>query len=235
MERKADTILDEWGRYTALADAAILQATLLFDYAVSTEKMMSFACVGEDNSAWKEGPYVSSGAGQEQIDRSTPFCLRVSKETSVAAGIVLGPNPELGQNGGYRLPLLQENAQEWQSEKVIAKLSMIEQFELYRDFARVVSGPYNAKTSERCASFLPPEVLDSLKVATDRRNELTHDSEICPATIREAVEYFCEMKWIAASVVESNAGITGLADREPWKHLVRSMGEDGRTHSVPKT
>ena len=67
----------------------MLAATLTFDHARSAEKMADWHCVGEDNPAWKEGPYLSLSAIEEDINHNYPYCFRTRVEFCAVSGIVI--------------------------------------------------------------------------------------------------------------------------------------------------
>lgn len=192
-----------YGEYAKRAGSALCSATFVCDHAISAEKMTSWSCVGVDNLAWTEGPFLSPGANKPQIDRSRPYCLKTSLETSVACQLVLGESPDTGANGGVKLPIEPSEANTWLSERLVAKLVIIEQFELFRDFALSVDGPHNKKSSEIWRARIGDTLLGKLQELANRRNELTHDGPVSPPTMKEAVECFNSLRWIASSVAQT--------------------------------
>lgn len=179
-------IAEDFDRYLETSGRALLDAMSVYDLATASSKMTSFGCVGDDNDAWNEGPFLSAGRDEVQIDRSRPYCLRISKEFSVSATLVLGPNPPLSANGGVALPVSGSRS----VETTISKLIIIEQFEIFKDFWRKHDGPYNVKQSKKWQGRGFDEVLESLKDLTDRRNELVHNDPCQVPKIREAVEFY---------------------------------------------
>lgn len=91
--------------YLDKSGKAMLAAAMTFDYARASEKMADWHCVGEGNLAWKNGPYLSSPANEDEISHNYPYCFRTSKEFGIVAGIVMGENPEASENGGVKIPL----------------------------------------------------------------------------------------------------------------------------------
>ena len=138
-----DEYLDKSGK-------AMLAATLTYDHARAAEKMADWHCVGEENVAWKEGPYLSAGANQKQIDRSQPYCFRTSNEFGAVASIVIGLNPKKNEHGGVKVPLPPKDKHESRVEPIISKLAIIEQFELFKEYLITFDGPYNKK---RCVAW----------------------------------------------------------------------------------
>jgi len=191
-----DDYLDKSGK-------AMLAANLTFDYARSAEKMAYWHCIGEDNDAWKEGPYLSSGANDKQIDRSHPYCLRSSEEFDVVAGIVMGPKPKKSANGGVKIPLPPKGIHESRVEPVISKLAIIEQFELFKEFMISFNGPFNKKRCKAWKGRIEEEVLDLVNSLTNRRNELTHDSDYELPSMKEAVAYFHQLRLLAPKLYEA--------------------------------
>lgn len=187
--------LDKSGR-------AMLASGLAFDNARAAEKMADWHCVGADNNAWKEGPYLSAPDNYPEIDHSFPYCFRMSDEFGMIAGIIVGPDPELSENGGVKLPLPPKDKHESQVEPVIAKLAIIEQFELFKEFLITFDGPYSKK---RCATWegrVDRQYLDLVGELTDRRNDLTHDTACELPSMREAVEYFFKLRQLACVLYE---------------------------------
>ena len=178
---------------------AILEACFVYDNARSAEKMLNWENLGNDNAAWtEEGPYLSAGANIEQINHEHPYCLRISKEFAMAGYLVLGDSPKQEENGGYKVPLSpQKNKRNSRVEPVIAKLAIIELFELYTQFLVSFNGPYNKKKLKVWESHLSINHIVKIKTLIDRRNELTHDKNSPLATMKEAVEYYCLCKALA--------------------------------------
>lgn len=185
-------------RYLETSGKAMLAAALTYDSARAAEKMTDFHCVGDDNKAWQEGPYLSSGANQKQIDRTHPYCFRSSVEFSTVAGIILGPNPNKAANGGVPIPLPPKDKNESRVEPVISKLAIIEQFELFKEFLIEFDGPFNKKNCIAWKGRVEQELLDLTLQLTNRRNELTHDSNYDLPSMKEAVEYFYHLRQLAA-------------------------------------
>lgn len=189
--------------YLEKSGKAMLAACLTYDNARAAEKMADWHCVGEDNEAWQEGPYLSAGANQKQIDRSHPYCFKTSREFGVVARIVMGPNPERSENGGVKIPLPPKDLHESRVEPVISKLAIIEQFELFKEFLITFDGPYNKKRCDAWGGRVDQAILDTVRQLTNRRNELTHDSDYKLPSMNEAVDYFYHLRQIAPRLYEA--------------------------------
>ncbi len=195
MKGMIENYLDKSGR-------AMLAACFTFDNARAAEKMADWHCVGEDNEAWKNGPYLSAGANQKQIDHRYPYCFRTSDEFGIVAGIILGPNPPRNKNGGVRIPMPPKDLNESRVEPVISKLAIIEQFELFKEFLITFDGPFNRKKCQAWEGLIEEDALNLLTELTNRRNELTHDSEHALSSMKEAVAYFYQLRQLAPKLYE---------------------------------
>lgn len=189
--------------YLEKSGKAMLAACLTYDNARAAEKMADWHCVGEDNVAWKEGPYLSAGANQKQIDRSHPYCFRTSDEFGAVAGIIMGPNPKKSKNGGVEIPLPPKDLHESRVEPVISKLAIIEQFELFKEFLMTFDGPFNKKRCKAREDRIEENVLDLVGKLTNRRNELTHDSDYELPSMKEAVAYFYQLRQLAPELYKA--------------------------------
>lgn len=189
--------------YLDKSGKAMLAAGLTFDHARAAEKMADWHCVGAESNAWKEGPYLSAPDNYPEIDHSFPYCFRTSDELGMILGIILGPEPELSENGGIKVPLPPKDNHESRVEPVIAKLAIIEQFELFKEFLITFDGPYNKKRCAPWAGRVEQQYLDLIWELTDRRNELTHDTDYDLPSMREAVEYFYELRQLASVLYEA--------------------------------
>ena len=176
--------------YLDKSSKAMLAATVSFDYARSAEKMTEWNCVGKDNQAWKDGPFLTSLANNPDLDRSYPYCFKTSKEFAMTAQIILGDNPEKLEGGGVKVPLPPKDENGSRVEPVLAKLAIIEQFELFKEYLSTFHGPTNKKQRKAWEGKVESSTLDLVSDLTNRRNELTHDSDYDFPTMKEAVEYF---------------------------------------------
>lgn len=182
----------------------MLAACLTYDYARSAEKMADWHCVGKENIAWKEGPYLSAGANRKQIDRSHPYCFKTSDEFRAVAGIIMGFSPKKEENGGIKLPFPPKDKHESRVEPVIAKLAIIEQFELFKEFLITFDGPFNKNRCKQWEGRVSEDVLNLVGNLANRRNELTHDSEYELPSMKEAVAYFHHLRELAKALYEAS-------------------------------
>lgn len=187
-------ILSDFEVYVKISGRALLSAMWVHDLAAAADKMISLSCAGTDNEAWKEAPYLGSYAGDEDIDRSRSYLLRMSKEFSVASWLVLGPNPQPSKNGGYKLDTFDQPDEFGKAGHTIAKLIIIEQFEIWKDFWKKYNGPYNDKKSKDWRGKGLDDSLDRIHELTLRRNELVHQDACQPPSIREAVEFYYKLR-----------------------------------------
>jgi len=188
--------------YIDKSGKAMLAAGLAYDNARSAEKMAQWEYVGDTNKAWKEGPYLSSPANKKKMDRSHPYCIKTSEEFGMIFRIVLGSNPPQKENGGVRIPLPPENDNNSRVEPVIAKLAIIEQFELFKEFLTNFDGPFNKKRCKDWRGKIDDESLDLIIKMIERRNELTHDSDCLLPSMKEAAGYFYHLKQLAMKLYE---------------------------------
>ena len=52
---------------------AALDSAWVFDLARSAEKMLDPNCCGDDNLAWKDGPYLSAPANEKRNHKNSPL------------------------------------------------------------------------------------------------------------------------------------------------------------------
>jgi hypothetical protein len=82
-------------------------------------------------------------------------------------------------------------------EPYIAKAAIIEQFEIFKEICVFFQAPFNKKRAEKLRGCVDDVLLDRLIAAVTRRNELTHQDDCQPPTMREAVEYFYDITELA--------------------------------------
>ncbi|GAA5113425.1 hypothetical protein GCM10023211_21540 [Orbus sasakiae] len=181
--------------YIKNSGEALLSACFVYDNARSAEKMLDWKFLGKDNLAWTEGPCLSAPANAEQINHEYPYILNMSKEFSVAANLVIGNTPIKNANGGVTAPMSPpRNKDGSRVESVIAKLAIIEQFEIYKEFLITFEGPYNKKRLQAWQHLISEDHSKIISTLTNRRNELTHDKNCLLPTMKEAVEYYYLIK-----------------------------------------
>ena len=140
-------------------------------------------------------PYLASPANCPEINHSHPYIICSSLESRVTAGLIYGDAPSKLPNGG--VPILLPNINGSRVEPYIARMVIIEQFEMLKDFLNEFNGPTNKKRSQEWIEKVGRDSIDRMAIITDRRNELTHDKSFRMPTMKEAVEYFCECRNLA--------------------------------------
>lgn len=93
----------KYSHYIKESDQYMHSLFMCMDNAWAAEKMYDWENIGDANDAWVKGPYISAGANCPQIDKSHPYCLRVSPSSSKLMGYQIGPNPIFGKNGGVAI------------------------------------------------------------------------------------------------------------------------------------
>ncbi len=188
--------------YIDQSNRGICQATVVFDLARAAEKMTDPNCVGRDNNVWRNGPYLSSPANLPDMDHSYPYIIHTSLETRVTAGLIYRGTPLVARNGGVPIPLPEVSGS--RVEPYVAKMVIIEQFEILKEFLDGFNGPTNKKRSQQWVEKVGPTAIERMKVITDRRNELTHERQHPVPSMKEAVEYFCECRNLAVIFFEAH-------------------------------
>lgn len=85
----------------------------------------------------------------------------------------------------------------------IARLTVIDQFEIYKAFLRTFDGPFNAKRADAWKECLDPTTNYWVRYVIDRRNELTHESGIAtPPEMHEVVSYAGRLHTLARQLSE---------------------------------
>lgn len=198
---------------------AALDSAWVFDLARSAEKMLDPNCCGDDNLAWKDGPYLSAPANEKEIIRTHPYCFKTSNEMSVLSAMILGDKPTRNKNGGIKAPFKSIPNGVSRAEPVIAKLAIIELFEIFKDFLLSFNGPYNKKKLTEWNNKIDDDDIDKITKLVDRRNELTHDDAgTALPTMKEAVDYYRMIRaygiylWMVATDCESEEVDRIMAD-----------------------
>lgn len=174
---------------------AMNQAAIVFDLARSAEKMCEWKNIGNDNCAWVEGPFIEAPFNKIKIDRSFPYVVKASLESRVVAQRseqIFQCKPESGMRK-IELPEVDGS----RVEPYLAKAAIIEQFEIFKEVCVIFKAPFNKKRAEKQRGFVDDVLLDRLINAVTRRNELAHQDECQPPTMREAVEYFYDITELA--------------------------------------
>ncbi|MNV16430.1 hypothetical protein D3C71_1071920 [compost metagenome] len=188
-------MFDEYKKYEHKAHMAMSQVSIVFDLARAAEKMCEWKNVGNNNKAWTEGPFIEAPANQRKIDRSFPYVVRTSIEAQVIARRADQIFPREAERNMQRITLPEVDGS--RVEPYIAKAAIIEQFELFKEICILFQAPFNKKQAEKLRGCVDDILLERLISAVTRRNELTHQDECQPPTMREAVEYFYDITELA--------------------------------------
>lgn len=188
-------MFDEYKKYEQKAHMAMNQVSIVFDLARAAEKMCEWKNVGNSNEAWSEGPLIEAPANQRKIDRSFPYVVRTSIEAQVISKRADQIFQREAERGMKRIDLPEVDGS--RVEPYIAKAAIIEQFELFKEICILFQAPFNKKRAEKLRGCVDDMLLDRLIAAVTRRNELTHQDECQPPTMREAVEYFYDITELA--------------------------------------
>ena len=188
-------MFDEYKKYERKAHMAMSQVSIVFDLARGAEKMCEWKNVGDRNGAWSEGPFIEAPANRRKIDRSYPYVVITSIESRVIAKRVDQVFQRESEDGMKKIDLPEIDGS--RVEPYIAKTAIIEQFELFKEICVYFRAPFNKKRAEKLRGVVDDIFLDRLVAAASRRNELTHQDECPPPTMREAVEYFYDITELA--------------------------------------
>ncbi|WP_417534973.1 hypothetical protein [Marinobacterium stanieri] len=204
-------MFDEYKKYERKAHMAMSQVSIVFDLARAAEKMCEWKNIGNRNEAWSEGPFIEAPANKSKIDRSFPYVVTTSIETQVIAKRVDKVFQRESENGMKKIDLPEIDGS--RVEPYIAKAAIIEQFELFKEICVFFHAPFNKKRAEKLRGVVDDVLLDRLVFAATRRNELTHQDECKPPTMREAVEYFYDITELAVQF--GSLANDGVFDNKP--------------------
>jgi hypothetical protein len=120
-----------FGLYLKIAADRMMNTCHTYDCAKSAEKMMDWDCAGDDNKAWQEGPFLSTGANEPQISHEGPYCLRV-RDFSVAVFNTILEDPKISPNGGIELEFSDKGAEVLLSELfIVFQFSALEAYDFW--------------------------------------------------------------------------------------------------------
>lgn len=101
--------------YLKVAANRIIKMCHVFDYAKCIEKMTNFDCAGNENSAWKEGPFLFTlYEKQPKLTYDIPYCFQHSFICADITGKYWEGNPD--------------DYPKNESEKLLSGLSIVYQF-----------------------------------------------------------------------------------------------------------
>ncbi|WP_299645922.1 hypothetical protein [uncultured Jannaschia sp.] len=83
---------------------------------------------------------------------------------------------------------------------IIARSIIVEQFELFKEFATCAGVPFNLK-SAKTYDGISKDYLAHLVQCINRRNELVHYDQCVPPSIREGVQYYVSLRQIAGEAI----------------------------------
>ncbi|MDX5935883.1 hypothetical protein [Acidithiobacillus thiooxidans] len=181
--------------YLELSKGWLIDHTSVYDLARSTERAMQHDYVVPKNPTWDDGPCLGSWNGTERIQAAVPLSIKTSLEAGKAAELAMGSNYAGHPTG--KIPISFLDGSSPRVGAVIARAGIVVQFELWKDYARLVSYPFNKKQMKGW-TFLDKREEPNLEYAINRRNELTH--EPMPANdpnMRELVEFCSKLHWLA--------------------------------------
>ena len=170
------------------------------DLATAAEKLMSWPSEDASEVEESDGPYLCTGSGGVDINSFRPLCLRLSLESSVVASFVLGKNPPVDPRGGVRIPVLERESDQPTANTIIARSIIIEQFEIFKEFATCAGVPFNLK-SAKTYEGISSGYLTHLVQCINRRNELAHYDQCDPPSIQEGVQYYVSLRQIAGEAI----------------------------------
>lgn len=189
---KFHTLLDD---YLNLSDSYMFSMFMCMDNAHSAEKMYVWQNIGDNNKAWKSGPYISAPANEKPISRDYPYCLRISKDTSLLAGYLFSESNEEHCNKGKPAGNFNDYLKATTIIPITAvctQFMLLERYEfaafnLYVELNKPLKTKdirrYNKKpVKERmnCLESLmgitiPEHIIEAYKQMSDLRNKLTHE------------------------------------------------------------
>jgi hypothetical protein len=184
--------------YIKQSDQYMQSLYMCMDNAWAAEKMYDWDNLGNDNSAWEEGPYISAGANCPQIDRKNPYCLRVSSFSSNLVGYQLGTKPIVAENGGVKIG---HDSERIKANVIIPTVAICMQFsllesidiDLFYHWAKETGIDLTVKPAKRydrrparsrmdtlnglSSRKIPVKCINAYESVSNFRNKLTHEPE----------------------------------------------------------
>lgn len=213
--------------YIRESDQYMHSLFMCMDNAWSAEKMYDWSNLGEKNKAWVEGPYISAGANRPQIDRTQPYCLRLSSASSRLAGYQIGPQPKVGKDGGVALSSQQERIN---ANVIIPTVAVCMQFALlealditlFTDWATRNAIDLNSKPAKRydrrparsrmetlnelCQLKISNECINAYESVANFRNKLTHEPQFFCGIPECAIDVYIVCQAVSYSIYQSLHG-----------------------------
>lgn len=182
--------------YIKIAGQSILQATYIYDLARSAEKITMHHSSQRDEDA---SPYLICEMGINKDPHG--YILRPSIEMNAAINIYhTGDVTKSPKNEEGSIKLDWSLLPELDGSRVtpyIAKTSIIEQFELLKNYLITLNVPHSIPAVKKATGKFNQDLLDVLEPHISRRNELTHELFAKQPNMKEAVEYSYRSIWLA--------------------------------------
>jgi hypothetical protein len=172
--------------YLDISGRWLVEVATIYDLAEATSRAMNPSYTFPVNSTWADGPHLSSGRDNSELQKSIPLVIRSSLEAAKAAELIMGRDYRPNESGKTRIPMV---SNEIRTGQIIARMGIVSQFELWKNFVARLSYPINAKQAESY-TFRDLEESAAQRQIVRRRNELTHEIKASnDPTMRELIEF----------------------------------------------
>lgn len=209
--------------YIKESDQYMHSLFMCMDNAWSAEKMYDWGSLGSGNPAWAEGPYISAGANRPQINRSEPYCLCVSRATSMLIGYQVGSHPQHDENGGVFIGHERERIK---ANVIIPTVAICMQFallealdtELFSGWAAANAVDLNSKPAKRygqrpvrsrmetlnalCPIKVSEQCINAYESVSNFRNKLTHEPQFFCGVPECAIDVYIVCQAISHSLYQ---------------------------------
>lgn len=180
--------------YIDVSGRWLVEVCTVYDLAEATSRAMNPKYSIPASSNWADGPHLSSGRDRTAIQNAIPLIIRSSIEAGKAAELVMGQDHHPSKDGRTRVPLISHGIRTGQ---IVARIGIISQFELWKDFVRPLGYPINEKQA-KSFKFSHPQECETQRDLVRRRNELTHEiSAHNDPTMRELVDFAYSCHYLA--------------------------------------
>lgn len=188
----------DFATYLEKSSGWLTDLCCLYDLAESTRKAMNHDYCLPKEDGWDSAPYLASWKGRDALQDALPIFLKTSLEAAKAAELVMGqgykPNPL------RKTPIQFSSTSGPRVEETVARLGIITQFEVWKEFAQCHGYPINIKRAKNFefSSEAESEILIGL---INVRNSMTHDIEIeTDPTMKQFVEFSYDCRWLASKI-----------------------------------
>lgn len=186
--------------YIAESRLALTEASVVFDYARATEKLLVPGSVDEGEDP-RTGPFMCGADRLPLISPTADVYLAPSSAFDAIGRFIRGENEPTRRTTRREMPQL-KNVRS-RAEYTVARMAMIYQFELYKHFLKDFDGPYNESRQKKWEPRMSTTIAQWAKYVCDRRNALTHDrAHAEPATMHELLEYTTRLHFLARTLSE---------------------------------